>query len=228
MLSRIDQPEKEDAVERLRALIADRKHMPGDRLPPERQLIELLGVGRSALRRALEHLERDGVIWRHVGKGTFVSHGMGGSGDALSELAHQMNPVRMMRARLCIEPAIAREAAVNASGEAIAKINVAMERAQAAVSWSEYERQDDLFHRAVVEASDNVLLVALFDSLNRVQREVAWGSVERDTSRPPEQHSSFGEHEAIAEAIAAHDPEGAFRAMGVHLKSVSTRLFGDS
>ncbi|MFY0691700.1 MAG: FadR family transcriptional regulator [Paracoccaceae bacterium] len=228
MLNRIDQPEKDDAAERLQALIAERKYGPGDRLPPERQLIELLGVGRSALRRGLDHLERDGLIWRHVGKGTFISHGLGGTGDALSGLAHQMNPVRMMRARLCIEPAIAREAAVNASGEAMARIHGAMERAQAAVSWSEYERQDDQFHRAVVEASDNMLLLALFDNLNRVQREVAWGSVERDSTRPPEQHSSFSEHEAIADAIGAHDPEGAFRAMVAHLKSVSTRLFGDS
>src|SRR6266436_4503913 len=42
------------------------------RLPPERQLCELLEVSRTALRNGLEEPEREGRIWRHVGKGTFV------------------------------------------------------------------------------------------------------------------------------------------------------------
>ena len=56
------------------------------------------------------------MIWRHVGKGTFIA---GGSPQAptsaMVELGRQLTPFRMMRARMAIEPAIAREAAVNAS-----------------------------------------------------------------------------------------------------------------
>jgi DNA-binding FadR family transcriptional regulator len=101
-----------------------------------------------------------------------------------------------------------------------------MQRAQSAPSWGEYERQDDLFHRAIAEASDNLLLLSLFDQLNGVRRAVAWGNVVRDSQRPPSDHSSFGEHEAIAMEIAARRPEGAYEAMRRHLKSVSERLFG--
>ncbi len=43
-----------------------------------------------------------------------------------------------------------------------------------ASSWAEYEVQDDLFHRAIAEASDNILLLSLFDQLNQVRRAVAW------------------------------------------------------
>jgi DNA-binding FadR family transcriptional regulator len=132
----------------------------------------------------------------------------------------------MMRARLVIEPPIAREAALNASGEAVARIRSAMERARAAASWAEYERQDDRLHRAVAEAADNLLLLALYDDLNRVQREVAGGSVRRASARPPADHTSFAEHEAILRSIEAHDPEAASRAMHGHLSSVSARLFG--
>jgi DNA-binding FadR family transcriptional regulator len=228
MQNPFDQPEKDDAADRLRAFVAEGNYAPGDRLPPERRLIDLLGLGRGALRRALDQLERDGTIWRHVGKGTFVARSAEGSGDVLSSLAHQMTPVRMMRARLCVEPAIAREAALNASGDAISRIRSAVERGRAAASWSEYERQDDLLHRAVAEASDNLLLIALYDNLNRVQREVAWGAVKRTSTRPPVDHTSFAEHEAIMKGVEAHNPEAAYQAMRAHLLSVSARLFGDA
>ncbi len=58
---------------RLRAYIAEGGFEPGMRLPPERELTETLGMTRNALRRALDALEREGALWRHVGKGTFVS-----------------------------------------------------------------------------------------------------------------------------------------------------------
>lgn len=227
MLIRMDHPERDVATDKLRALIEEGGYAPGDRLPPERQLIDLLDLGRSSLRRALEQLEREGAIWRHVGKGTFVAHKTPGAQDMLSDIAHQITPVRMMRARLCIEPAIAREAAVNASGEAVGRLESLIARARVAPTWAEYERHDDGFHRAVAEAADNLVLLALYDDINRVQREVAWGTVSRTSTRPPPDHSSFAEHDAIAAAIEAHDADGAFRAMRLHLQSVSQRLFGE-
>jgi DNA-binding FadR family transcriptional regulator len=133
----------------------------------------------------------------------------------------------MMRARLAIEPAIAREAAVNASGEALQRMQRAIDRAKAATTWNEYETQDDLFHRAVAEASDNLLLLRLFDQLNDVRRAVAWGSVTRETVQPSANHSSFAEHDEIAAAIGNRDASTAYEAMRRHLGSVAKRLFGE-
>src|SRR6185312_9296049 len=45
----------------------------GDRLAPERELAESLGVSRMTVRQAYEGLERRGLIERGVGRGTFVS-----------------------------------------------------------------------------------------------------------------------------------------------------------
>lgn len=217
---------EEDVAARLRDFIRDGAYSPGDRLPPERELIGELDVSRSALRRGLDALERQGAIWRHVGKGTFVSSGMQDApGGSLLELGRQLTPFRMMRARICIEPAIAREAAINASGEAMTRMRLAMERAAAASTWAEYESQDDKFHRSIAEGCDNVLLLALFDQLNQVRRTVAWGSVTRETVRPAPDHSSFVEHVAIAEAIRNRSPEAAYEAMRAHVRSVSARLF---
>ncbi len=226
MLTLPESSEREDAIARVRALISAGDYAPGDRLPPERELIDRLGMSRTTLRRALEILEREGAIWRHVGKGTFVAS-LGGPGatGSIAELSQQLTPVRMMRARLCIEPAIAREAAMNASGEAIIRMKLAKDRAAVATSWDDYETHDDLFHRSVAEASDNILLLALFEQLNNVRRAVAWGSVVRQSERPPKEHSSFAEHDRIAAAIEARDPIAAQDAMRRHIRSVSARLF---
>ena len=230
MLRRMDHPARETATEQLRTFVRAKGYVSGDRLPPERELTEILGLGRAPLRRALEHLEREGLIWRHVGKGTFV----GRAGDAeplpdpFGDVAKRTTPMGMIRARLCVEPAIAREAALNASQEATARIAAALARCRAAASWPEYERQDDAFHRAVAEATDNPLLLALFDGLNRARREVALGAVARSTARPSPTHESFVQHEAIAAAIEARDREAAHGAMRAHLHSVAQRLFGEA
>ena len=219
---------RESAIAALRSLVADGNYGPGDRLPPERELIESLQMSRTTLRKALDELEREGAIWRRVGKGTFVS---GQASETLPSefggLGQQMTPVKVMRARICIEASIAREAAINASGEAIIRIRLAKERAMNASSWSDYEAQDDLFHRAVAEASDNALLLALFDQLNQVRRSVTKVSVVRNSKRPPAGHSSFLEHERITAAISARDADAAQAAMRHHIGSVSARLFGE-
>lgn len=227
MLERIE-AKKPEALARLQDYIREGGFGQGDRLPPERQLIEQLGMSRATLRQALETLERAGAIWRHVGKGTFVGDrtpDLGKDADALTSLGRQLTPLRMMQARLCLEPALAREAAVHATGEAMAALGQTTKRARAAATWAEYEAQDDQFHRTVAEASDNALLLSFFDQLNRTRRAVTWGNVERRNVRPPADHSSFNEHEAIVQAIADRDPERAWAAMRDHLKSVSARLF---
>ena len=217
---------RKDALQELRHLISGGGYAPGDRLPPERELMVQLDVSRATLRRALDTLERDGVIWRHVGKGTFVASE--GQRNSLAELAQQVSPVQLTRARLALEPALCREAALHASAQAVAAIGLARDRSVHAETWEEYEAQDDAFHRAVAEATGNVLLLSLFEQLNDVKRAVAWNSVTRDTPRPPRDHTSFVEHDEILAAIEAHDPNAAHDAMRGHLGSVSNRLFGET
>lgn len=217
-----------DPASRLRAFIAEGGFTQGVKLPPERHLTDKLGMTRTTLRKALDVLERDGLIWRHVGKGTFVAdNNTRPANHASIQLGRQLTPFRMMRARLVIEPGIAREAAVNATGEALLRMRQALARARAASTWDTYEAEDDLFHRTVAEASDNMLLLSLFDQLNEVRRAVAWGSVERQSVRPSSDHPSFDQHDAIAAAIERRDPHTAYETMRAHLRSVSARLFGD-
>ena len=224
MLTRPENTDREDALEALRSFIVAGNFNPGDRLPPERELIVSLGMTRTKLRRALESLEREGRIWRHVGKGTFLT---AESAGRLAELSDQVTPVQMMRARLALEPALAREAALNASGDAVTAVRRCRDKTEEASSWEEYEARDDAFHRTVAEATGNVLLLSLFDHLNHVRRAVAWNTVVRISPCPPPDHSSFAEHDRIALAIETRDAAAAYAAMRDHLGSVSARLFGE-
>ena len=219
------------ALSNLREFISQRGLKAGERLPPERELTAELGITRNTLRKALDALEREGTIWRHVGKGTFVAAKASDLEEMTrlpAEIGKQLTPFKMMRARLAIEPAIAREAAMNASGENLTHLREVMERTKAAKNWQAYEEQDDEFHRTIAEASDNLLLLTIFDQLNIVRRAVAWGSVTRTNARPPSNHSSFSEHEAITTAISQRNPAAAYEAMRTHLKSVSSRLFEEA
>ena len=218
---RLDQ---KDALVALEALIVEGRYNPGDRLPPEREMMARLGITRTRLRQALDELERKGQIWRHVGKGTFLTAEAGGR---LNDTIRQISPVQMMRARLSLEPAVAREAALNASADSMARISLCLSRASGAANWEEYEAGDDVFHRSIAEATGNVLLLALFDQLNQVRRAVAWTAVERRTPQPTVNHASFAEHSRIAAAIEARDPAAAHKAMRDHLVSVSARLFSE-
>jgi DNA-binding FadR family transcriptional regulator len=227
VLTKPEPADRGDAIAALRAFISAGAYAPGDRLPPERELIGSLDMSRTTLRKALDALEREGAIWRHVGKGTFVAaHGGGTGAGTLADLSQRVTPVQLMRARLSLEPAIAREAAINASDEAVVRVKVARDRALQSPSWDDYEAQDDAFHRSVAEAADNILLLALFDQLNQVRRAVAWNSVVRASTRPARDHSSFSEHDRITASIEARDPVAAHEAMRDHLGSVSARLFG--
>jgi DNA-binding GntR family transcriptional regulator len=73
-LERGSRPLHVSIAEELTTAIADGRLVPGTRLPPERQLAEMLGVSRMTVRQALGELEHDGLVRRVVGRsgGTFV------------------------------------------------------------------------------------------------------------------------------------------------------------
>ena len=153
-------------------------------------------------------LEKDGHIWRHVGKGTFVGSGPIEETIGISEIAGRTNPADVMRARLIIEPEIAREAALHATLADIAAMRQSLAQTREAATWRQYENIDNLLHRQIAQASRNNVLLGLFDVLNAVRRTVVWGRLRSDGARPPADHHSFADHERIVEAIADRDLGG--------------------
>lgn len=218
----------EGALTQLRAWLAQ-SELPSDgRLPPERELSELLGVSRGDLRKALATLEKNGELWRRVGKGTFIGAKPIEELSSIAAIAEGSNPVEVMRARFLIEPILCREAAVNATGAHLEEMRRCLRAQREAATWRQYENADNRLHRTIAEAAGNTVLLALFDQLNAVRRTVVWGRMRDTSDLPPKNHHSFLEHDAIVEAISERDQTAAANAMQVHLSSVREGLLRTS
>lgn len=212
------------ALDRLKDFIAEGNYQLNSRLPPERELCRRLGVTRTALRKSLATLESEGQLWRHVGKGTFVGSRPVEDWAHIRTITNQTNPVEVMRTRQLIEPEIARLAALNATAQNIEEMRLCMAKSRAAETWRQYESWDNRLHRAIAKATQNKLLLALFDTLNSVRRAVVWGRLRHNKPKPDPDHHSFVEHEAIVEAIAERDMPRAAASMRRHLESVRKGL----
>ncbi len=212
-------------VAQLRAFLAAASLPDDGRLPNERKLASSLGVTRAALRKGLAVLEREGQLWRRVGKGTFVGPKPPQMLD-VAGLAERTNPTQMMRARIALEPELAHLAALNVSAAEIAELQALNLACRAARSWREYETCDARFHHCIAKAANNPVLLALLDTLNVVRRAVTWGRPRPEGDRPPPSHHSFADHDSIVDAIAHGEPMNAAEAMRRHLQTVEDRLAG--
>ena len=216
----------ESALTQLKAWLAQPDLPPDGRLPPERELCTMLGVSRGALRKALATLEQDGELWRQVGKGTFIGAPSVEKSLSISTVAEGSNPLEVMQARLLVEPMLAREATVHATGAHLAEMRRCMRIQREAITWRQYENADNRLHRTVAEATGNTVLLALFDQLNAIRRAIVWGRLRDKPDRPPADHKSFGQHETLVRAISERDQEGAYQAMHDHLMTVQENLLG--
>src|SRR3712207_988299 len=162
------------ALGRLRALLDDSSSGGEQRLPPERTLAAQIGIGRRALRRALEVLEAEGRIWRHQGKGTFLGPRPVDSNANLEELSKRTNPLEVMDVRLEIEPALARLAALRASNGDVERLLRLAEKTAASSDADSRELWDSALHRAIAEVAGNSLLLAIFDLVDRIRQDRTW------------------------------------------------------
>lgn len=210
-------------AQRIKAYMQTGGFAHNDRLPPERELVKSFGVTRSELRKALAELEADGLIWRHVGRGTFIGARPVLNLEDVAFLGQLASPAQLLEARLAIEPELARLATLHGMRSDFEQIRLCSQRARTAPDWRSYEAWDNKFHLAVASATRNKLLFHLFETLNVVRRSIVWRQA-RATSRPPSDHFSFNQHDAIAAAIEAQDPAAAARAMQDHLRSVRERV----
>ncbi|MGH6944973.1 MAG: FadR/GntR family transcriptional regulator [Geminicoccaceae bacterium] len=216
------------ALHRLRRAIESGAYPLHGRLPPERELSVDLGVGRSTLRKALAVLEAEGLIWRHVGRGTFVGSRPVDPAAGLSLVAKPGSPAEDMEVRLMFEPLMAGLAAVRASPAEIAYMRRCLLKSKAAPDWQTYELWDSTLHRAIAAATHNALMLAFLEAINALRQQDDWRQLRSASLTPDNQRLYSEQQHAIVDGIAARDSRAAAAAMRRHLSSVQTTLFDAS
>jgi DNA-binding FadR family transcriptional regulator len=213
----------EELMQRVRQMIDTEGYAHSDRLPPEREMCTTLGVTRNQLRRALSELEGQGLIWRHVRRGTFVGARPVLNLEDVTYLRNQVKPEQVVSVRFTIEPEMARLAAIYGKKTDHAQIQICVERCRNAPDWRSYEAWDNKLHHAIARATQNQMYLYYFETLNVVRRSVVWGQP-RKTQQPAADYSSFIEHDEIVRAILDHEADLAAQSMRFHLKSVYGRI----
>jgi DNA-binding FadR family transcriptional regulator len=196
---------------------------PGVKLPTERELVELLQAPRSAIQRALAALERDELIVRHVGRGTFVAEGATGT---RLRVPADTSPAEIMQARMVLEPQIAQLAARAARQADLDHVQHCLRRGGAATDHAGFEAWDAELHRAIAKAAHNALLLNLFDTMNAARDLPVWGSLKKRSFSPGRRCAYHQDHTAIVDALHDRDPEAAAAAMIAHLRNVTDNLLG--
>lgn len=211
----------------LRALLNERAQEgtlgPGAKLPTERDLVHRLDAPRSAVRRALESLERDGLVVRHVGRGTFLTEAALHNVDGAPA---DTSPAEIMQVRQLLEPQVATLAARVATQADLDRIGEALAAGGAADDFDGFERWDAALHRSIATAAHNGLLMNMFDVMNTARSLPVWGSLKRRTSTPELRRCYHGEHTEIVAALRDRDPLGAGESMRIHLQHVADSLLG--
>ncbi len=208
------------ALERIRDLLSKLAGSDETRLPTERALSEQLDVSRGAVRRALEVLEAEGVVWRRQGSGTYAGGRPARTvpGAKTDPLVATTDFTEIMEVRLRIEPPLAQLAALRALPEEIAAMREHLERINGNDDADARELWDGALHRQIAASARNRLFLTLFDIVNRIRQDDSWRTVrEKARTIARSRETTRGQHEAIIDAIEARDPARAGEAMREHL-----------
>ena len=210
-------PDASEVARQLKERIVSADYPLHSRLPSERELATSLQLPRAMLRHALRMLEDEGWIWRRVGVGTFVGCCPRMIGPDVESVAATTSLTEILEARAVVEPIVAGLAAKRAVHKDIAMIERYSSSADRVRTWAEWEKWDDLLHRAFAEASGNGLLISTIDQLLRIKTHARW-TIKRAASFYPDLADRYGrEHRSIISCVTAGDAEGAETAMRRHM-----------
>lgn len=200
--------------------ILSRKLQVGDRLPSERELGEQFNVSRTVVREAVRSLVAKGVIEVRSGSGLRVAAVDAAAVSESMSLYMRGAPLdfeKVHEVRTLLEVHIAGVAAERATAEDVAWLRGVHERMRREAGDVESAARDDLeFHRTIARATQNDLYLLLMDSIGSSLIDIR-----RENLGSGSTPTTIGQHEAVLECIAAHDPGGARAAMAAHLEGVA-------
>jgi DNA-binding FadR family transcriptional regulator len=211
----------EGVLERLLARIRAGEWATGSHLPSERELMETYGVGRPAVREALQSMERSGIVEIVHGERArvivptaenLISQIAGGARHLLRSQPGMLDHLK--EARAFLEVNIAREVAAKVSDEQVAQLQKAVEEQRLAIQdVNTFLERDMQFHRTIAQIHGNPIFPAIVQSLFQWASEYYQPMVRA----PGMEELTLSEHQAIVDAIARRDGDAAAEAMARHL-----------
>ena len=214
-------------VERICEQIRAGALLPGDRLPPERQLARELAVSRTSVRQALQALAERGVVESRQGDGTYVADELAGSfpNDAILDVLNRERGVLgdILEFRRLLEPQIAALAAQRIDAAGIDRLKVVVcDQQRALLAGREDAALDAEFHRLLAEYAGNRVLVRVMAALRATVDETRAARL-RTSGR---QNASMEGHLRLLDALEAGDANAARAAMERHINEIGTHLLG--
>lgn len=209
----------EEVAKQIERLIL-KKLQPGDKLPSERDLAEMLRVSRGSIRDAIRSLELLGLVEARQGTGTIVretstetlANPFANALKRRKELVSELLDFRKM-----LEPPLAARAATHASSEELIEMDEILQRQEKKQKQGDAAvAEDSEFHYSVALASDNSVVLKVIDILMDLLRDTRARSLQVE-GRP---QKSLSGHRRILAAIKRHDAEAAKDAMRRHLEDV--------
>lgn len=218
-------PVTDEAIEKLKTMIASGELKPGDRLPREADLAATLGLSRSSLREAVRALSMIRILDVRQGDGTYVSSLASDSlVEAMSfivDFHRDASVLELLEVRRALEPAATARAALLIDQEHLDLLGEILERATLDSSVDELVAADLEFHRAIALACGNQMLASLVESLSApTQRARIW----RGMTQVGAVEATLREHRAIYNAVSRHDAQMASVWATVHVAGVEQWL----
>jgi len=215
----------EEAIQSIKEMIVSGELSAGDRLPPEKELSERLGLSRNSLREAVKALELIKVLDVRRGDGTYVTslepHLLLDAMSFVVDLYRDHSVLEIFEVRRVLEPYAAGRAAERITDEQVAELRAMMETVAESANVEDLVAHDIEFHRLVVQIGGNEYLSSLLDGLSSATaRARVWRGLtqERSVAR------TLAEHSAIVDALANRDSEMARSWTTVHVGGVESWL----
>lgn len=207
--------------------IAAGRLKPTAKIPSERELSDSLRVSRGTVRKALDELERKGLIKRRPGSGTFVTElapeyvSAQGAAAAVPEIS----PAKLMEARIAIEPQMAALIVHNASNEDFDHMAYCLQKSEQADSIEQFEYWDEAFHKALAEATHNPFFAYLLKQINLIRAQSEWGVLKKKSLTAQARAQYQEQHQQILAALKKRDAKQAQQLLLEHLWLIDQHLF---
>lgn len=214
----------DQVIEQMRELVSSGEWPLDQRIPPESELVNALGVGRNTVREAVRALAHAGLFEVRQGDGTFVRATSELSGAVRRLCGTELRQVLEVRRALEVESA--RLAATARTDDDIRRLQTVLEARDDAMRDRDRDRAvatDTAFHLQLVEASHNAVLIELYQGIS----EAVASSVATTFDSEYGQNHHFS-HTELFEAVRDRDPARAAAEAGGFLEELLAQIGGPS